>query len=85
MNTCGVLFTAQAAGLQMARFERGGSIILIASVAGSVAVVVRNSSREYANADFAEYYRMASVRLFHIARRSLPCCKWPVAWHANWV
>ncbi|KAI6022024.1 hypothetical protein EDC04DRAFT_2869796 [Pisolithus marmoratus] len=37
VNTNGVFFTAQAAGRQMARFDRGGSIIMIASAAGSVA------------------------------------------------
>ncbi|KAI6022030.1 hypothetical protein EDC04DRAFT_2901032 [Pisolithus marmoratus] len=37
VNTNGVFFTAQAAGRQMARFGRGGSIIMVASVAGSVA------------------------------------------------
>jgi len=36
VNMSGVLFTAQAAGQQMARFGNPGSIILIASVAGSV-------------------------------------------------
>ncbi|KAI5995038.1 hypothetical protein EDD15DRAFT_2365945 [Pisolithus albus] len=36
VNTNGIFFTAQAAGRQMARFGRGGSIILFASVAGSV-------------------------------------------------
>ena len=36
MNTAGALFTAQAAGRQMARFGRGGSIILIASMSGSI-------------------------------------------------
>ncbi|KAI6007577.1 hypothetical protein F5J12DRAFT_80788 [Pisolithus orientalis] len=36
VNTTGVLFTAQAAGRQMARFGRGGSIILIASISGSL-------------------------------------------------
>ncbi|KIM53189.1 hypothetical protein SCLCIDRAFT_32108 [Scleroderma citrinum Foug A] len=36
VNTTGVLFTAQAAGQQMARFGNGGSIILIASISGSV-------------------------------------------------
>ncbi|KAI6144632.1 hypothetical protein BKA82DRAFT_1001039 [Pisolithus tinctorius] len=38
VNTNGVFFTAQAAGRQMACFGRGGSIIMIASAAGSVAV-----------------------------------------------
>ena len=36
VNTNGVLYTAQAAGKQMARFENGGSIILIASMSGSI-------------------------------------------------
>ncbi|KAI6022031.1 putative short chain dehydrogenase [Pisolithus marmoratus] len=37
VNTNGVFFTAQAAGRQMARFGRGGSIIMVASMVGSVA------------------------------------------------
>ncbi|KAI6011318.1 hypothetical protein EDC04DRAFT_2871099 [Pisolithus marmoratus] len=37
VNINGVFFTAQAAGRQMARFGRGGSIIMVASVLGSVA------------------------------------------------
>lgn len=50
VNTSGVFFTAQAAGRQMARFGRGGSIILVASVLGSVAarahgVISYNSSK----------------------------------------
>lgn len=40
MNTNGVFFTAQAAGQQMARFGRGGSIIIVASIAGSIAAQV---------------------------------------------
>ncbi|KAI0262906.1 hypothetical protein BC834DRAFT_889587 [Gloeopeniophorella convolvens] len=36
VNTNGVLFTAQAAGRQMARFGNRGSIILIASMSGSI-------------------------------------------------
>ncbi|KAI9455600.1 hypothetical protein BJY52DRAFT_1385799 [Lactarius psammicola] len=36
VNTNGVLYTAQAAGRQMARFGNGGSIILIASMSGSI-------------------------------------------------
>ncbi|KAG9318405.1 hypothetical protein JVU11DRAFT_496 [Chiua virens] len=37
VNTTGALFTAQAAGRQMTRFGRGGSILMIASQCGSVA------------------------------------------------
>ncbi|CAA7267653.1 unnamed protein product [Cyclocybe aegerita] len=36
VNTNGVLYTAQAAGQQMRRFGDGGSIILIASMSGSI-------------------------------------------------
>ncbi|PCH39619.1 NAD(P)-binding protein [Wolfiporia cocos MD-104 SS10] len=36
INVNGVFFTAQAAGRQMARFGNGGSIILIASMSGSI-------------------------------------------------
>lgn len=36
VNVNGVLFTAQAAGRQMERFGHGGSIILIASMSGTV-------------------------------------------------
>ncbi|KAI6144631.1 hypothetical protein BKA82DRAFT_4173712 [Pisolithus tinctorius] len=50
VNTNGAFFTAQAAGQQMARFGRGGSIIIVASIAGSVAaqgfrMVAYNSSK----------------------------------------
>jgi NAD(P)-dependent dehydrogenase (short-subunit alcohol dehydrogenase family) len=36
VNTNGVLYTAQAAGQQMLRFGNAGSIILIASMSGSI-------------------------------------------------
>ncbi|KAI0319820.1 hypothetical protein OF83DRAFT_1162773 [Amylostereum chailletii] len=36
INANGVLFTAQAAGREMARFGNGGSIVLIASMSGSI-------------------------------------------------
>ncbi|PPQ68963.1 hypothetical protein CVT24_000352 [Panaeolus cyanescens] len=36
VNVNGVLYTAQAAGQQMRRFNNGGSIILIASMSGSI-------------------------------------------------
>jgi len=45
VNTNGVLFTAQAAGRQMSRFGRGGSIVLIASMSGSITNRVRISER----------------------------------------
>jgi NAD(P)-dependent dehydrogenase (short-subunit alcohol dehydrogenase family) len=36
VNVNGVLFTAQAAGRQMAKFGNGGSIILVGSISGSL-------------------------------------------------
>ena len=36
VNTNGVLYTAQAVGRQMERFKMPGSIILIASMSGSI-------------------------------------------------
>ena len=42
VNVNGVLFTAQAAGQQMERFGNGGSIILIASMSGSITNKVRS-------------------------------------------
>lgn len=44
-NTCGVLFTAQAAGREMVRYGTGGSIILIASMSGSITNKVILSNR----------------------------------------
>ncbi|KAI9061531.1 sorbose reductase sou1 [Trametes sanguinea] len=38
VNVDGVLFTAQAAGKQMVKFNNGGSIIMIASICGSCAI-----------------------------------------------
>jgi NAD(P)-dependent dehydrogenase (short-subunit alcohol dehydrogenase family) len=46
VNTNGVLYTAQAAGRQMRRFKRGGSIILIASMSGSITNKVTFIARE---------------------------------------
>ena len=45
VNVNGVLYTAQAAGRQMARFGNGGSIILIASMSGSITNMVCTSSQ----------------------------------------
>lgn len=38
INVNGVLFNAQAAGRQMVRFGNGGSIVLVGSMAGSIAL-----------------------------------------------
>ena len=47
VNTNGVLYTAQAAGRQMVRFGNRGSIILIASMSGSITNKVRDSTVLY--------------------------------------
>lgn len=44
VNVTGVFVTAQAAAKQMIRFGNGGSIVLIASMSGTVANRVRSSS-----------------------------------------
>ena len=41
VNVNGVLYTAQAAGRQMVQYDCPGSIILIASMSGSVTNIVR--------------------------------------------
>lgn len=41
VNITGVMMTAQAAAKQMIRFKNGGSIVLIASMSGSIANRVR--------------------------------------------
>ncbi|KAI0824969.1 hypothetical protein BC628DRAFT_1443488 [Trametes gibbosa] len=47
VNLKGTLFTAQAAGRQMERFASGGSIVLIASVAGHVCDLGALGGNEY--------------------------------------
>ena len=47
VNTNGVLYTAQAAGQQMLRFGNRGSIILIASMSGSITNKVGVSLNQY--------------------------------------
>ena len=47
VNAGGALFTAQAAGRQMIRFGNGGSIILVASICGSVAMEVSCCAASY--------------------------------------
>ena len=66
VNVNGVLFTAQAAGRQMARFGNGGSIVLIASMSGTITNKVRVSPVMY----FA-------ICVFRIPRPSSPCLPAP--------
>ncbi|CDO76672.1 hypothetical protein BN946_scf184305.g4 [Trametes cinnabarina] len=61
-NVNGVLFTAQAAGQQMRRFERGGSIVLMASIAG------HNAFKDHALVQ----YHTSKAAILQMAR-SLAC------------
>ncbi|KAG5338158.1 hypothetical protein C0989_008144 [Termitomyces sp. Mn162] len=83
VNTNGVLFTAQAAGQQMLRFGNAGSIILIASIAGSAALKVSFAQTTYrcgVGTD-REVFRVAtSFRTTQAKPRSF---KWVGAWRAN--
>ena len=49
VNTHGVFYTAQSAARQMCRFGSGGSIILVASVAGSIDIKVSTTTNCHAN------------------------------------
>jgi NAD(P)-dependent dehydrogenase (short-subunit alcohol dehydrogenase family) len=49
VNITGVFMTAQAAAKQMIKFGNGGSIVLIASMSGTVANRVRSSQPVYSN------------------------------------
>ena len=82
VNTNGVLFTAQAAGQQMRRFKLPGSIILIASMSGSIT----NKAR-----DFKYMKSQNNIRIYpHRITRGLattlanrPYFRWLVAWLAS--
>ena len=60
VNTSGVLFTAQAAGKQMLRFGNGGSIVLIGSICGTIALEVRGAQRFPSSVLFASLLHRAS-------------------------
>jgi NADP-dependent 3-hydroxy acid dehydrogenase YdfG len=82
VNTNGVLYTAQAAGRQMSRFGNGGSIILIASMSGSITnKVCCVSLRALGTAD----KRHRTTRGCLTTRANRPCCRWHGAWRASWA
>ena len=62
VNTTGVLFTAQAAGRQMARFGRGGSIILIASMSGSITNRVSGDCEAYKRTELSAGPRVDAIQ-----------------------
>jgi len=81
VNTNGVLYTAQAAGQQMRRYENGGSIILIASMSGSI-------TNKVSGALCRVEHLPDENRTMHGCRtiRASPLfSRWHGAWHANWA
>ena len=81
VNTNGVLYTAQAAGQQMRRYENGGSIILIASMSGSITNKVSGALCRVEHLP-DENRTMHGCRTI---RASLLSSRWHGAWHANWA
>lgn len=79
VNTCGVLYTAQAAGRQMRRFGHGGSIVLIASMSGSITNKVGRCRCLRVSACF-HVYGGRTTRGYRTTRANLPCCRWRAAW-----
>ncbi|KIM81263.1 hypothetical protein PILCRDRAFT_97721 [Piloderma croceum F 1598] len=70
VNASGVLFTAQAAGRQMVKFKRPGSIILIASMSGSITNRVSSLSRDIDHAWVS--YNTSKSAVLQMAR-SMAC------------
>jgi len=85
VNTNGVLFTAQAAGRQMVRFGNRGSIILIASMSGSITnKVCRSRCRARVPSLTPPSERnLRTTHGFHTTRANRPCYRWPGAWRAS--
>jgi NAD(P)-dependent dehydrogenase (short-subunit alcohol dehydrogenase family) len=81
INTNGVLFTAQAAGRQMAKYKRPGSIILIASMSGSITNRVGSFMADTtASSVYLVVRTMPGSRITPASRRFY---RWLAVWHAN--
>ncbi|KAI0360280.1 NAD-P-binding protein [Trametes cingulata] len=63
VNLSGALYTAQAAGQQMNRFGGGGSIMLIASIAGHVTVPVKTISYDVTKSGVLQMARTMACEL----------------------
>jgi hypothetical protein len=87
VNTNGVLFTAQAAGRQMVRFGNRGSIILIASMSGSITnKVCRSRCRARVEPPSLTPPSERNLRITHgchTTRANRPYCRWHGAWRAS--
>ena len=86
VNLHGTLFAAQAAGRQMSRFGNGGSVIMIASICGSIALEVRY----HLSVSITKGLIIRSLLLhshisplLHTTRRSPGCCRWHAVWPAS--
>ncbi|KAG1851920.1 hypothetical protein F4604DRAFT_1806384 [Suillus subluteus] len=69
VNIKGVFFSAQAAAKQMSRFQIPGSIILLASIAGSVAM--KHTSVLPYNTSKAAVIQMARVMVCELAQKNI--------------
>jgi hypothetical protein len=84
VNVNGVLFTAQAAGRQMQKFGNGGSIILIASMSGSI--TNRVCKTVFMSCSLENFDVIVLIRIMHgprITLASLLYYRWLGAWLAN--
>lgn len=78
VNVDGVLFSAQAAGRQMRRFEKPGSIIMIGSMSGSIANKVRLSPTK------SFILVLMNLNRTNIGSRITLASRLSFRWHARW-
>ena len=81
VNTNGVLHVAQAGGQQMLRFGNAGSIILIASMSGSITNRVRVIFFIEVDLLMIPYYR--TMHGYRITPANQPFSRWLGAWLAS--
>lgn len=87
VNVNGVLYTAQAAGREMERFGKGGSIVLVASMSGSL--TNRVGPGIFGSSSWTgllmQIFGSRDMRGFRITRRKARCCRWGGVWRVSWV
>jgi hypothetical protein len=64
----------------MVKFKRSGSIILIASMSGSITNRVSSLSMDIVS---WIHFTLRTMPGSHITRANLRFCRWLVTWHAN--
>ena len=82
INVNGVLYTAQAAGQQMEKFGNGGSIMLIASMSGSI---VNRVCSPYYISGVAFSLRFRTTPGSATTRQNLLFCRWLETWPVSWL